>query len=93
MYNAILGRPVLFDFELATIIRYLCMKFLTEGGVATMKGTQNESRVVYLATIAKGEERDKIHSEVMEVKDEEKEQRTEPVGELKHFILSDEHPD
>lgn len=30
-YNAILGRPVLYEFEVATSIRYLCMKFYTEG--------------------------------------------------------------
>lgn len=34
-----------------------------------------------------------MHLEVMEVRDEGKEQRTEPVGELKNFILDNEHPD
>ncbi|XP_043816658.1 uncharacterized protein LOC110624299 [Manihot esculenta] len=33
-YNAILGRPALFDFEVVTSIRYLAMKFPTEAGIA-----------------------------------------------------------
>lgn len=38
VYNAILGRPFLYDFEVATSIWYLCRKFSTKGRVATVKG-------------------------------------------------------
>lgn len=59
-------------FEVATSIRYLCMKFLTEGGVATVKGRQEESRVVYLAMMVReGEE--EVRLEIMKVRDEKKE--------------------
>lgn len=61
------------------------MKFLTEVGMATVKGRQEESRMVYLATMAK-EENEEVHSEVMEVKDEEKEQRTQLARELESFV-------
>lgn len=43
IYNAILGRSVLYDFEVATSIRYIFMKFPIEGGIATVRGKQNES--------------------------------------------------
>ncbi|XP_021617996.1 uncharacterized protein LOC110619046 [Manihot esculenta] len=37
-YNAILGRPVLYDFEVVISIRYLAMKLPTEAGVGVVKG-------------------------------------------------------
>ncbi|XP_021629069.1 uncharacterized protein LOC110627129 [Manihot esculenta] len=48
-YNAILGRPVLYDFEVVTNIRYLTMKFPAETGVGVVRGRQEEAREVYLA--------------------------------------------
>lgn len=77
VYNAILGQPILYDFEIATSIRWLCMKFPTEGGTTMGKGRQEESQVVYLAVVT-GEEDEEVHREVMQIKDEEKKQRTQP---------------
>ncbi|XP_021598823.1 uncharacterized protein LOC110604823 [Manihot esculenta] len=45
-YNAILGRPVLYDFEVVTSIRYLTMKFPTEAGVGVVRGRHEEARAV-----------------------------------------------
>lgn len=39
----LLDRPVLYDFEVATSIQYLCMKFPTEGEIAIVRGRQDES--------------------------------------------------
>lgn len=36
---------------------------------------------------------DEVHREVMEVRDEEKEQRTQPIEELESFTLGKEHPE
>lgn len=41
------------------------------------KGRQEESQVVYLAVVT-GEEDEEVHREVMQIKDEEKKQRTQP---------------
>lgn len=38
-------------------------------------------------------EEDEVHREVMEVRDEEKEQRTQPIEELESFTLGKEHPE
>ncbi|XP_043805279.1 uncharacterized protein LOC122721502 [Manihot esculenta] len=89
-YNAILGRPTLFDFEVVTSIRYLAMKFPTEAGVGVVRESQEEARVVYLATVSEPSSAgEKLDSEVLEVRDEKKEARTEPVGELETFSLSE----
>lgn len=45
-----------------------------------------------MATIAGGEEK-KINREVLEVRNEEKEQRTQLAEELESFILNKEHPE
>lgn len=90
-YNAIRGRPVLYDFEAATSIQYLCMKFFTKGGVATVKGRQEELRAVYLAMMVR-EEEEEVHPKIMEVRDEEKEQRIQLVEKLESFILNEEDP-
>ncbi|XP_043805299.1 uncharacterized protein LOC122721512 [Manihot esculenta] len=79
-YNAILGRPVLYDFEVVTSIRYLTMKFPIETGVGVIRGRQEEARALYLATAAEPSSVDeRFNSEVMEVRDEKKEARTKPV--------------
>ncbi|XP_043808349.1 uncharacterized protein LOC110604832 [Manihot esculenta] len=93
-YNAILGRPTLFDFEAVTSIRYLALKFPTEAGVGVVRGSQKEARAVYLATVAElSSAAERLDSEVLEVRDEEKETRTEPVGELETFPLSEAETD
>ncbi|XP_021617952.1 uncharacterized protein LOC110618996 [Manihot esculenta] len=93
-YNAILGRLVLFDFEAVTSIRYLAMKFPTEAGVGTVQGSQKEARAVYLATVAELSSAEKrMDSEVLEVRDEKTEAKTEPVGELETFSLSEAETD
>lgn len=91
-YNVILGRSVLYDFEVATSIKYLCMKFPTEAGVAIVRGRQEESRMVHMATTTK-EENKEVHPGVIEVRNEEKEQRTQPTRELESFILNEEEPE
>lgn len=91
-YNTILDRPVLYDFEVATSIQYLCMTFPTKGGAITVKGRQEESRSVYLATMAREEEED-VCLEIIEVRDEEKEQRTQLMRELESIILTEENPE
>ncbi|XP_043807307.1 uncharacterized protein LOC122721954 [Manihot esculenta] len=93
-YNAILGRPVLFDFETVTSIRYLAMKFPTEAGVGIVRGSQEEARAVYLATVSEPSSTgEKLDAEVLEVRDEKKEARTEPVRELETFPLSEAETD
>lgn len=37
-YNVILGRPMLYDFEVVTSIRYLTKKFPTNGGSELFRG-------------------------------------------------------
>ncbi|XP_043812713.1 uncharacterized protein LOC122723681 [Manihot esculenta] len=87
-YNAILERPALYDFEVVTSIRYLAMKFPIEAGVGVVRGSQEEARAVYLATVSEPSSAvEKFDSEVLEVRDEKKEARTEPVGELETFPL------
>ncbi|XP_021600670.2 uncharacterized protein LOC110606223 [Manihot esculenta] len=67
-YNAILGRPVLYDFEVVTSIRYLAMNFPTEAGVETVRGSQEEARAVYLATTSEPSSAgEKFDPEVLEV--------------------------
>lgn len=83
--NTILRRPVLYNFEMTTGIRYLCMKFPIEGGVASMNGRQDEYRAMYLVTLIKEEEDHEVQPKVMEVRGEEKEQRTEATGKLENF--------
>ncbi|XP_043817373.1 uncharacterized protein LOC122725024 [Manihot esculenta] len=79
-YNAILGRPALFDFEAATSIRYLAIKFPTEAGVGIVRGSQEEARAVYLAMVAElSSTEERLDTEVLEVRDEKTEARIEPV--------------
>ncbi|XP_043809109.1 uncharacterized protein LOC122722469 [Manihot esculenta] len=93
-YNAILGRPALFDFEVVTSIRYLAMKFPTEAWVGIVRGSQEEARAVYLATVAEpSSTEERLDSKVLEVRDEKTEARTEPVGELEIFPLSEVETD
>lgn len=84
VYNTILGQLMLYEFKVATSIQYLCMKFPIEEGIATFKGRQEESQAIYLAVVAREEEE--------EVRDEKKEQRTQPAKELENFALSEGHP-
>ncbi|XP_043817405.1 uncharacterized protein LOC122725051 [Manihot esculenta] len=93
-YNAILERPALFDFEAITSIRYLAMKFPTEAGVGIVRGSQEEARAVYLATVAESSStEDRLNSEVLEVRDKKTEAKTEPVGELEIFPLTEAETD
>ncbi|XP_043809729.1 uncharacterized protein LOC122723055 [Manihot esculenta] len=93
-YNAILGRLVLYDFEVVTSIRYLTMKFPTEARVGVVRGRQEKARAVYMATVADPSLAEgKFDSEVMEVRDEKREARTEPVGELETFPLAETETD
>ncbi|KAG8660874.1 hypothetical protein MANES_02G203175v8 [Manihot esculenta] len=89
-YNVILGRPALFNFEAVTSIRYLALKFPTEEGVGIVRGSQEEARAVYLATVAEPSSTGKtLDPEVLEVRDEKTEARTESMGELEIFPLSE----
>lgn len=60
--------------------------------MATIKGRQEESRLVYLATMTKEEDKE-VHPKVIEVRDKEKEQRTQPTRELESFILNEGDPE
>ncbi|XP_031283150.1 uncharacterized protein LOC116141816 [Pistacia vera] len=46
-YNVILGRPILDDLSAVTSIRYQAMRFLTPGGVATIRSCRKESQECY----------------------------------------------
>lgn len=46
-YNAILRRPMLYNFEVVMSIQYLTMKFLISGGVEVVQGRQEEARALY----------------------------------------------
>ncbi|XP_022891925.1 uncharacterized protein LOC111406782 [Olea europaea var. sylvestris] len=56
-YYRVLGRPALKDFWVVTSIHYLCMKFPTEHGIATVRGDQMGTRVCYLNFLRKFEPR------------------------------------
>ena len=43
-YNAIMGRPILYDLCAITCIRYLCMKMPSENGPITINGRQIEPK-------------------------------------------------
>ncbi|XP_021603804.1 uncharacterized protein LOC110608822 [Manihot esculenta] len=80
-YNTILGRSMLYDFEVVTSIQYLTMKFPIEAGVGIIRGRQEEARAVYLAAMEEQcTQLKEINPEVMEVRDEKKEAMTETCG-------------
>ncbi|XP_022886722.1 uncharacterized protein LOC111402573 [Olea europaea var. sylvestris] len=56
-YHGVLGRPALKDLWAVTSIHYLCMKFPTEHGIATVRGDQMSSRACYLNSLRKSEPR------------------------------------
>ena len=47
-YNAIIGRPILYDIGAYTSIRYLTMKIPIEVGVAIVRGNQKGAWEAYL---------------------------------------------
>lgn len=76
-YNAILGRPMLYDCKAITSIRYLNIQFPTDRGVGFIRGRQEEDQAVYLATIEEQYiQLEKVNPEVMEVIYEKKEALT-----------------
>ncbi|XP_021598919.1 uncharacterized protein LOC110604945 [Manihot esculenta] len=93
-YNAILERSMLYNFEAMTSIRYLSVKFPTKAGVKIIQGRQEETQAVYLAMVdeqcAQSEE---MIPEVMKVRDERKEAKTEPVDKLETYSLFGEESD
>ncbi|XP_031256679.1 uncharacterized protein LOC116114684 [Pistacia vera] len=46
-YNVILGRPILDDLSASTSVRYQAMRFLTFGGVVTIRSCTKESQECY----------------------------------------------
>lgn len=86
LYNTIFKRPIFYDFEMATKIRYICMKFPIDRGVAIMRGRHDESKVIYMATIAKEEEEGEVHLEVMQVRDDDKSRELSPLKNLKVLL-------
>lgn len=84
-------KAMMYDFEVVKNIWYLCMKFPIEGGVATVKGKQEEVQAMYLVTMMR-EEEEEVRMEVIEIRGKEKEQRTQPVEKLESFVLSEEDP-
>lgn len=78
-YNAILGRPTLYDFESVTSIIYLTMNFLIDEGVGIVWVRQEEARAIYWATVEEqSTKKEEINPEVVEVRDKRKEARTDP---------------
>jgi ribonuclease HI len=56
-YHGVLGRPALKELCAVTSIHHLCMKFPTDGGVATVRGDQRGSRECYSNSLRKAEPR------------------------------------
>ncbi|XP_022864179.1 uncharacterized protein LOC111384161 [Olea europaea var. sylvestris] len=56
-YRRVLGRPAFKDLWAVTSIHYLCMKFPTKHGIATVRGEQMGSRACYLNSLRKSEPR------------------------------------
>ncbi|KAL2487247.1 Uncharacterized protein Adt_32003 [Abeliophyllum distichum] len=57
-YHGVLGRPALKELWAVTSIHHLCMKFSTEGGIATVRGNQPEARKCYRNALRKAEKKE-----------------------------------
>ncbi|KAL2505919.1 Uncharacterized protein Adt_21540 [Abeliophyllum distichum] len=57
-YHGVLGRPALKELWAVTSIHHLCMKFPTEGGIATVRGNQPEARKCYRNALRKAEKKE-----------------------------------
>ncbi|KAL2455889.1 Uncharacterized protein Adt_47060 [Abeliophyllum distichum] len=53
-YHGVLGRPALKELWAVTSIHHLCMKFPTEGGIATVRGNQPEGSKMLQKCLEKG---------------------------------------
>lgn len=51
-----------------------------------MRGRHDESKVIYMATIAKEEEEGEVHLEVMQVRDDDKSRELSPLKNLKVLL-------
>ncbi|KAM6560611.1 hypothetical protein CsatA_029850 [Cannabis sativa] len=51
-YNALIGRPTLYDLKAVTSIFHLLVKFPTKGGIGYLKGNQIVARECYNLSIA-----------------------------------------
>ena len=49
-FNAILGRPWLYSMKAVPSTYHQCLKFSTQKGIKTIKGSQKSSRTCYLAS-------------------------------------------
>ncbi|KAL2512216.1 Reverse transcriptase domain-containing protein [Abeliophyllum distichum] len=57
-YHGVLGRPALKELWAVTSIHHLCMKFSTEGGIATIRGNQPKARKCYRNALRKAEKKE-----------------------------------
>ncbi|KAL2543282.1 Uncharacterized protein Adt_04260 [Abeliophyllum distichum] len=69
-YHGVLGRPALKELWIVTSIHYLCMKFPTEGGIATIRGNQPEARKCFRNALRKAEKKE-INMTIRDVEMEE----------------------
>ncbi|KAL2525974.1 Uncharacterized protein Adt_11028 [Abeliophyllum distichum] len=69
-YHEVLDRPVLKELWAVTSIHHLCMKFSTEGGIATIRGTQREARKCYRNALRKAEKKE-INMTILDIEMEE----------------------
>ena len=49
-FNAILGRPWLYNMKAVPSTYHQCLKFLTPKGIETIRGSQKSSRTCYVAS-------------------------------------------
>ncbi|KAL2472128.1 Uncharacterized protein Adt_40264 [Abeliophyllum distichum] len=57
-YHGVLCRPALKELWAVTSIHHLCMKFSTEGRIATVRGNQPEARKCYRNALRKAEKKE-----------------------------------
>ena len=84
-YNGVIGRPILWETNIATSIRYLVMKIPTQGWIITIRGYQNIAKQCYqLAT----KDEIEVFSIESNIEDEKQWVRPEPVEQLREIKLT-----
>ncbi|XP_050207596.1 uncharacterized protein LOC126657019 [Mercurialis annua] len=85
-YNAILGRPFLYQCGAVTSIKWLTLKIPDEEGIVTVKGSQLAARECNLITEEKGKS---LNIEAFpEDPEEEEGDRNAPVGNVREFQIT-----